>query len=180
MPKLSLTSLLWMLIVVATAAMALLLLTSSGDDSRMRSGGLDKAVERDLAFQARVAFLQKVYAPVEALLAEGNPQAALLKLDELGRDYPGDAHGYLLRGEILRGMGVLDQAIANYVRALKLDGDYLEQAGPLSRRTEIRQLVDLGLSELGPRARSNPDNRSLAVTVRELHYLQSRLAGGCE
>ncbi len=180
MLKLSLTSLLWTLLIVATAAMATLLLDASGEDTQLRPASFNKAMERDLAFQARAAFLQKIYAPVEAQLKAGNPQSALLKLDEVGRNYPGEAHGFILRGEILRGMGVLDQAIANYVRALKLDGDYLEEAGPLSRRTEIRQLVDQGLSELTPRARSNPDNRSLATTIRELHYLQSRLAGGCE
>jgi tetratricopeptide (TPR) repeat protein len=169
-----------MLIFVVAAAMAALLLTASGEDSRLRPAALDKTMERELRFQARAAFLQKVYAPVEALIEAGNPQAALLKLDELGRSFPEDAHGFILRGEILRGMDVLDQAIANYVKGLKLDGDYLEEAGPLSRRTEIRQLVDQGLRKLAPRARSNPDNRSLATAVRELHYLQSRLAGGCE
>ncbi|OHB29446.1 MAG: hypothetical protein A2X84_01245 [Desulfuromonadaceae bacterium GWC2_58_13] len=180
MPKFSQTSLLWLLMVVATAAMAALLVTASGDDPRWRTAGLDKAVERELAFQARAAFLQKVYAPVEALLAAGQAQTALLKLDELERSFSGDPHGFILRGEILRDLGVLDRAIANYVRALKLSGDYLEEASPLSRRTEIRHLVDQGLRELVPRARSNPDNRSLAATVGELHYLQSRLAGGCE
>ncbi len=166
--------------MVAVAAMVALLLTASGENSKQHSSGLDKAMERELAAQARVAFLQKVYAPVEAQLEAGNPQAALLHLDEVGRNYPGDAYGFILRGEILRGMGVLDQAISNYVQAVKIDGHYLDETGLLSRRTEIRQLVDQGLSELAPKVQANPDNRSLVTTLRELHYLQSRLAGGCE
>jgi hypothetical protein len=180
MVKLSQTGLLWILMAVAAAAIGALLLSASGNDSQSRASGLDKAVERELVIQARAAFLQKVYAPVEELIVADQPQAALLKLDELGRNYPGDAHGFILRGEILRGLGVLDQGIGNYVRALKLDGGYLDETNPLSRRTEIRQLVDLGRKELLPKARSHPGNQSLAATVRDLHYLQSRLAGGCE
>jgi len=180
MAKLTQTSLLWILLVASMAALVALLLTTSGDEQQARLAGLDKAVEKQLAQQARAAFVQKVYAPVEELLAAGQPQAALLKLDELGRSYPGEPHGFILRGEILRRQGVLDQAINNYVQALKLDGDYLENNGPLSRRTEIRQLVAQGMRELVPRAQAHPDNRTLAVAVRDLHYLQSRLAGGCE
>jgi hypothetical protein len=77
-------------------------------------------------------------------------------------------------------MGVLAEAVASYVAALRLNGDYVDARSPLSRQTEIRQLVDDGLRILGGQARSHPENVSLAAAVKNVHYLQSRLAGGCE
>jgi hypothetical protein len=33
---------------------------------------------------------------------------------------------------------------------------------------------------IGGRARANPENHSLAVALKNVNYLRSRLAGGCE
>ncbi len=173
--------LIWLGLAGTIAALAALLLLGApgGSDARQASS-LDKGLERELAYQARSAFLQKLYGPVEELRAHGEPQRALLKLEELGRAYPGEAHGYLLKGAILQEFGALEEAVASYVQGVKLNGDYVDDKSPLTRRTEIRQLVDRGLQDLGDKARANPGNRSLETALRNLYYLQSRLAGGCE
>ncbi|BCR05342.1 hypothetical protein DESUT3_24110 [Desulfuromonas versatilis] len=172
--------LIWLGLAGTLAALAVLLLGAPrGSDARQASS-LDKGIERELAYQARSAFLQKIYGPVEELRAQGEAQRALLKLEELGRAYPGEAHGYLLKGAILQEFGALEESIASYVQGVKLNGDYVDEKSPLSMQTEIRQLVDRGLDEIGRRARANPDNRTLETALRNLYYLQSRLAGGCE
>jgi len=165
---------------VVAVALAALLLSAGGRTGEGRAAGLDKALEQQMAYQARVALLQKLYGPVETLRQEGNPQAALLRLDELARHYPGEAHGYILKGEILHAMGALEEAVANYVEGVRRNGDYIDAQSPLSHRTEIRQLVDEGMAVVGERARSHPDNRSVAKALQDVRYLQSRLSGGCE
>jgi tetratricopeptide (TPR) repeat protein len=178
-----------LLLLVAGGLVLLLAVAESGGGRS--AAGVDKAMEQALDYQARVAcvvgkirlrvaFVQKLYGPVEDLRRDGQLQQALLKLDELERRYPGEAHGFILRGEILSRMGVLAEAVASYVAALRLNGDYVDARSPLSRQTEIRQLVDDGLRILGGQARRNPENVSLAAAVKNVHYLQSRLAGGCE
>jgi cytochrome c-type biogenesis protein CcmH/NrfG len=172
---------LWFLLTATLIALVVVLLgqgTSSTVDKRPAVA--DKALEREMAYQARVGLLQKLYNPVESLRQAGNPQAALFRLDELIRRYPTEAHGHILKGEILHEMGALDEAVACYVEGVRLDGDYVDGKSPLSRRTEIQKVADEGLQVIGSRARANPENHSLAVALKNVNYLRSRLAGGCE
>ena len=180
MAKLSCTGRLWLLLLLATAGLVALFAFSPQGEGPARSSSLDKGLERELARQARAAFVRELYAPVVEMRDSGQPQAALLKLEELARAYPGDPFALVLRAEILRELGRVDQAINHYAKALRLNGEYLDEQGPFTRRTEIRQLVEEGLATFLPRFQAHPDNRSLAATVKEVYYLQSRLAGGCE
>jgi tetratricopeptide (TPR) repeat protein len=172
---------LWFLLVVTLIALAVVLSgLGNGERTGVSSAGLDKALEREIAYQARVNFLQKLYDPVESLRQAGELQAALFKLDELARTYPNEAHGRILKGDILYGMGALDEAVACYVEGIRLNGDYVDSKSPLSRRAEILKVADEGLRVIGGRARANPENHSLALALRNVNYLRSRLAGGCE
>jgi len=167
-------------LVAIVAALVVLLYLDGGAGGEKRSAGPGKALERELANRARVELIGQLYAPVEALRKEGNSQTALLKLDELIRKYPGEGHGHILQGEILLGMGALDEAIASFVQGVKLNGDYVDAKSPLSRRAEIQRVVDEGQKDVARRASANPDNRSLAASRQQVNYLKSRLAGGCE
>lgn len=169
-----------LLAVVIVSLVLLVGVYTGGNGGKRTAAGLDKAVEREMAYRARLELVGKLYGPVEELRREGNKQGALLKLDELLRKYPGEAHGYILQGEILREMGAFDEAMASYVEGVKLNGDYLDERSPLSRREEIRRLVDEGLKSAGARARANPGNRTAAGSLQMVNYLKSRLAGGCE
>ena len=172
---------LWVLLAVTLAALVGVLFShETGDRVARAGGGVDKALERQMAYQARVDLLRKLYGPVESLRQAGDLQTALFKLDELARLYPQEAHGFILKGEILSGMGALEEALASYVEGVRLNGDYVDGKSPLSRRTEIRKATDEGLRVIGSRVRANPGNRSLAVALKNVNYLRSRLAGGCE
>lgn len=170
----------WLMLIVVTISLALLLNKTSGSTDEKRAAGLGKAVEREMADRARVELIGKLYAPVEILHKEGNNQTALLKLDELIRKYPGEAHGHIIQGDILREMGALDEAVSSYVEGVKLNGDYVDSKSPLSRRSEIQLVVDAGLKDIGQRSSADPGNRTLANSRQKINYLKSRLAGGCE
>ncbi|RNC64662.1 MAG: hypothetical protein ED859_18295 [Desulfuromonadales bacterium] len=170
----------WALLALVIGAMALILALNRGSGDGKGPAGLGKAVEREMAYRARLELIGKLYGPVDELRRAGNGQAALLKLDELLRKYPGEAHGHILQGEILREMGALDEAVASFVQGVKLNGDYLDATSPLSRRDQIQRLVDEGLKSVGARAAANPGNRTLAATLGKVNYLKSRMAGGCE
>ncbi|SNB47407.1 hypothetical protein [Geobacter sp. DSM 9736] len=164
--------------LLATAAgLVGVLLFDTGDRAGSRASRTDKAMERQIASRARAALLQQLYAPVDELRAAGQFQAALLKLDEVGRSYPGEAHGSILQGEILLHMGAVNEAAASFVRGVKLNGEYVDRKSPLSRRQQIEKLVQEGLK---PASGSVTSASSRAALQKDLFYLQSRLAGGCE
>uniref|UniRef100_A0A831U347 TPR domain protein n=1 Tax=Geobacter metallireducens TaxID=28232 RepID=A0A831U347_GEOME len=169
----------WLLLAVVVAALAVLLAAGRGAGDG-KAAGLDKAAERAMAYRARVELINSLYGPVEELRKAGKNQEALLRLDGLIRKYPGEAHGHILQGEILREMGALDQAVASFEAGVKLNGDYVDARSPLSRRGVIEGLVAEGEKVIGGRAAANPGNRSLAASLRKVSYLKSRLAGGCE
>jgi hypothetical protein len=170
----------WACLALVLIALVVLLGMKAGTGEGKAVTGLDKAVEREMAYHARVELIAKLYGPVDGLRKEGKNQEALLKLDELVRKYPGEAHGHILQGEILREMGALDEAVASYVAGVKLNGDYLDDKSPLSRRGDIQRLVEEGLKSVGARAAANPGNRTIAASLHKVNYLRSRLAGGCE
>lgn len=166
------------LLAVAVGLLALVL--APRPEEAVQGGGIDKAMERQLQARARSEFLHQTYAPVLDQVARGEYPAALLSLQELGRRYPGDPHGDILRGEILLAQQAWQPAAASFVRGVKGNGDYVDAQSPLSRRDIIGRLVDEGLQDVGGQARLNPANVSLQATMKDLYYLQSRLAGGCE
>jgi hypothetical protein len=172
---------LWLLLGVMLITLAFLLSQGTRRDAGQPAGGVaNRAMERELSYQARVALVQKLYGPVEESRRKGELQTALLKLDELSRRYPGEAHGYIIQGEILQQMGLLESALASYVAGVRLDGEYVDRKSPLSHRDEIDRLVTEGDRGIVGRARANPSNRALATALGNLNYLKSRLAGGCE
>jgi len=139
-----------------------------------------RSMERELADQARLALLEKLFSPVSAAMQGGQYQEALLKLEEVNVRYPGEAHGYILKGEILDRMGVADKAAASFVQGVKLNGDYIDRHSPVSRREIISRIVSSSLPVAAASYRNAPANPSLKENLANLNYLKSRLAGGCE
>ncbi|RME35011.1 MAG: hypothetical protein D6794_09975, partial [Deltaproteobacteria bacterium] len=86
-------------VVAGALAGCLLLVFGASPASQARTGS--GRLERDLARHAQVQFLKEIYAPVEQLSEQGRLQQALLKLEEIGRRYPGEPYGLLLKGRLL-------------------------------------------------------------------------------
>lgn len=137
-------------------------------------------MERELASQARLVLIDKLFAPVTAAMQAGQNQEALLKLEEINVRYPGEAHGFVLKGEILGRLGVADAAAAAFVQGVKLNGDYIDLRSPVSRRDIITRLVDSSLPKVTAAYRSGTANPTIKANLANLNYLKSRLAGGCE
>ena len=144
------------------------------------SKDLNKALEREMNYRARIELINKLYGPVENLRKDGHKQEALLKLDEINRLYPGEAHGHILQGQILWEMEAADEAVSAFVDGVKLNGDYVDDKSPLSQRADIQRLVNEETKSIAARSVANPGNSSLSALIQKNNYLKSRLAGGCE
>lgn len=137
-------------------------------------------MERELAAQARQGLLEKLYAPVNMAMQSAQYHEALLKLEEVNGRYPGEAHGFILKGEILRRMESNEEAAAAFVRGVKLNGDYIDKQSPLTRRPAIESLVNNSIAKAVVAYRNTPVNPAMKEHLANLNYLKSRLAGGCE
>lgn len=168
------------LVIVSLISIISLLVVNKTASNQKKEAGLGKAAEREMAYRARVELIGKIYGSVEILRNAGQSQQALLNLAELIRKYPAEAHGYIIQGEIMRDMGALDESIGSFVEGIKLNGEYLDDKSPLSRRSMILSLVDDGQKSVVKRLAANPKNKSLQLLKSKISYLKSRLAGGCE
>ena len=168
------------LLLLGCVGFAGALLTGGGSQASQRDLTVDKALEQEIAYQAKVSFLERLYAPVTELRQTGKNEAALLKLDELSRRYPEEAHGEILRGETLLQLGATPEAIKHLARAVRMNGDYVDQHSPLSRRDLVDSLLENKLAKLKKRAEKNPGSAGLQSALKDLYYLQGRMAGGCE
>ncbi|PLX79680.1 MAG: hypothetical protein C0615_02095 [Desulfuromonas sp.] len=137
------------------------------------------AVERAIQEQVRANFLLETFEPVEQLKEKREYAAALLKVQELEKSYPGEPHLQILRGSILVEQGALTEGIARYAAAVRVNGDYVDANSRLNRRTEITRLVEDSLPGIKSSLEADP-NPTYKKALKTLYYLQSRLAGGCE
>jgi len=167
-----------LLAVVLTCSVVLLLGATPGGSAQ--DAELSRRLEREIAYQARVSFLERHYQPVMELRDQGALQEALLKLEELGRSLPGEAHTDLLSGDILLHMGEFERSLTKLAAAVRRNADYVDMASPLNRRPLIESAVAEGLPLMRDRLRAQPNSPSLEQVVKDGYYLQSRLAGGCE
>lgn len=137
-------------------------------------------MERELSAQARLALLDRIFAPVTAAVEAGQLQEALLKLEEINVRYPGEAHGFILKGEIFNRLELFDKAAGSLVQGVKLNGDYIDKKSQFSRRDLILKLVEISLPKATAGYRTASGNRAIKENLADLNYLKSRLAGGCE
>lgn len=173
-------SFLILLLLIVVGWIGTVLFTSGGDRKGGEGSAVERRMARKIAYQAKVDFLQSLYQPVRVLADAGNRQGALLKLKEIGREYPGEPYGNILRAAILNDQGAKGEAIAALVDALQADAAFLDEDHPLSMRVLAQKLVRYGEEELIPRSRQERGNPTLAAQAKQVFYLQSRLAGGCE
>ena len=167
------------LVVVLLFTVAVLVGAGPDEGNRVNSA-VSRHLESERVYQARVAFIERHFSPVLALRDSGALPEALLKLEELHRTLPSEAHVDLLSGDILLRMGQFDRALPKLAAAVKINADYVDSASPLSQRPLIESAVLEGLPLVRDRLRSQPDSRFMAQVVKDGYYLQSRLAGGCE
>lgn len=168
----------WLLLAALIGTTLYLLAFSGSDGATVRKQ--DKRLELALQEKARAAFLLETYAPVEELIAAGRLSEALLKLEELERDYPGEAHAAILRGGLLIRQGAIVEGVRAYVLGVRQNGDYIDNRSLLGRHAEISSLVADRLPEVKARVDQAPQSASWNWALKDLYYLQSRLAGGCE
>ena len=85
---------------------------------------------------------------------------------------------YLARFHLKEGR--LGKSIQNYRRAIEMEPDYVDERTPLFIGDEIGELVVEGREKFGREKALKPKDKEVRRTLKDVYYIQSRLAGGCE
>lgn len=119
--------------------------------------------------------IRKTYSKVMELIDSGALEKALLMLKQMETGNKNDAHLYFLQGEIYSKMKLYKESITSFLKAVKLDPDYVEEGCSLYRGTLIKEVTQDAIEYF--KDRSDSASRE---TIKIVYAMQRRLAGSCE
>jgi tetratricopeptide (TPR) repeat protein len=123
---------------------------------------------------------KKLYQEVISYKKQGLHTKAMAKLKDIMKRYPEKSLSYVYLAQLYLEQGELADSIHNYRRAVEMEPDYVDERTPLFIGDKIKELVTEGRQKLGREKALKPKDREIRKALKDVYYLQSRLAGGCE
>lgn len=138
------------------------------------------AVDKKAVYALRMEQDKKIYHEVVSLKDQGLYAEAIAGLNDIMKKYPENPLSYVYTAQLHLGQGNLGKGIHSYRRAVEMEPDYVDDRTPLFIGDEIRELVTEGREKFGREKELKPKDREVRKILKDIYYLQSRLAGGCE
>ena len=123
---------------------------------------------------------KKIYQEVASYKEQGLYTEAMAKLEDIRKKYPEKPMSYVYLAQLYLEQGRLADGIHNYRRAVEMEPDYVDERTPLFIGDKIKGLVTEGREKFGREKALKPKDKEVRKALRDIYYLQSRLAGGCE
>ncbi|TNF49451.1 hypothetical protein EP232_01475 [bacterium] len=163
------------ILVLAVALVFQVYLSRPGNPAGM--DGVVHARTQSIPPDERLAFEEGLNDARILVDSNGDADTALMKLQ---RRYPGRHEVWSLSGRYRESVGDETAAIMGYARAVRLNGDYLDDRSPICLAGRVEPLVDRSFIRL----KDVQKTRGLTVEEKDLlktvYFLRRRLAGGCE
>ena len=140
--------------------------------------GVAKGGEDSYALQMEMD--KKIYEEVVSLKEQGHYPEAMAKLETIIKKYPEKSLSYVYLAQLYLEQGELRETIHNYRRAVEMEADYVDERTPLFIGNEIKKLVTEGREKFSREKALKPKDKEVRKALKDVYYLQSRLAGGCE
>jgi tetratricopeptide (TPR) repeat protein len=144
------------------------------------NAGIIVAVDKKAAYALRMEQDKKIYHEVVSLKGQGLYAEAMAGLNDIMKKYPENSLSYVYTAQLHLGQGNLGEGIHSYRRAVEMEPDYVDDRTPLFIGDQIRELVTEGREKFGREKELKPKDREVRKILKDIYYLQSRLAGGCE
>ena len=123
---------------------------------------------------------KKIYAEISSYGEQGLYGEAIAKLQDIVNMHPENPLSYVYLARFHLKEGSLGESIRNYRRAVEMEPDYVDERTPLFIGDEIGELVIEGREKFGREKALKPKDKEVRRTLKDVYYVQSRLAGGCE
>ncbi|MDY6987467.1 MAG: hypothetical protein SWQ30_05355 [Thermodesulfobacteriota bacterium] len=122
----------------------------------------------------------RLFKEVRAFEEQGLYQEAMVQVEDIMKSYPEKSLSYVYLARLHFKQGELGESIINYRQAVEREPDYVDERTPLFIGDEIKQIVEEGREKLGREKELKPEDKQVRNALKDIYYLQSRLAGGCE
>ncbi len=131
-------------------------------------------------YKEQIARDAVTYKEVVVAKNENRHQDAITMLDEIIRSHPDNPQSYVLKAEIIHEKGQLAKAIATYRIAIEMDPDLVDDKTPIFIGDSVMDLITVARGKLNREKKLKPNDKTLALALENIYYLQRRIAGGCE
>jgi tetratricopeptide (TPR) repeat protein len=135
---------------------------------------------KGISYASQVEVDRQMYSAVTAYQDKGLHDEAIAELDRIAKNYPGNSLSYMYLAESYLAQGRLADAIRNYRRAVEMEPDYVDKRTTLFRGEELKDVVTEGILKLEREKKLKPKDDEVKQALKDVYYLQRRLAGGCE
>lgn len=132
------------------------------------------------AYTAQMESDKQIYRQVNADKEKGLYAEAMAELRQVMEKYPDNPLSYVYLAELHLKQGKLADAVQNYRRAVEMEPDYVDERAPLFRGDEIKEVVKEGVNKFQREKKLKPKDKEVLRALKDVYYLQRRLAGGCE
>ena len=123
---------------------------------------------------------KKIYQEVASSQKQGLYAEAMAKLEDVIKKYPERPRSHVYMAQLHLKQGELADAIRDYRRAVEMEPDYVDERTPLFIGNEIKGLVVEAREKFAREKKLRPQDETVKIALKDIYYLQSRLAGGCE
>lgn len=139
-----------------------------------------EAIEEKNSYALQMETDKKIYQEVASYKEQGLYTEAIAKLEDIKKGYPEKSLSYVYLAQLYLEQGRLGDGIHNYLRAVEMEPDYVDERTPLFIGDEIKKVVEEGREKFGREKALKPEDKEVSNALKDVYYLQSRLAGGCE
>ncbi len=140
----------------------------------------DFAAERARTFKLQIEKEAVIYKEVRELIKTKDYVHAISQLDEIIKKKPGLSRSYVHMAEISVVQNKKGQALMFYKKAIELEPAYVDKNSPIKIGHEIKPLVSEMRGILEKKISQRPVSKETKTALKDVYYLQRRLAGGCE
>ena len=165
--------------IAALALAILFMLTNQGVVAGRQHNSAALARE-NAAYAAQVEADKKIFQGVASFMEKGLYSEASASLDGIMKKYPDKSLSYVYLAQLDLKQGKLGKSVHNYRKAVEMQPDYVDKKTPLYQGEEITKVVKEGMDKFEREKALKPDDKAVKRALKNVYYLQRRMAGGCE
>jgi tetratricopeptide (TPR) repeat protein len=166
--------------IVIISVTAIVMLADQALVKRHNNNPGSETEEKSNPYALKEEANKQIYGEVTSYMGKGLYGEAMSKLEDIVKMYPDNPQSYVYLARVHLKQGRLGESLRNYRIAVEMEPDYVDERTPLFIGDEIEDLVEEGREKFGREKDLKPEDEEVRKTLKDIYYIQRRLAGGCE